>query len=84
VTDDQLRALSAILDTAHRYGQSLHPRTLVDLNMIVSRFITARTAYRQCHGDHTDSCNSYMGWGDKATCDCPRDKLVHALLGGGS
>jgi hypothetical protein len=26
----------------------------------------------------------WLVWGGKATCDCPRDKLVHALLGGGS
>jgi hypothetical protein len=51
---------------------------------VTDAFLRARKAYRGCHGGHTDSCNSYMGWGENTKCDCPHNTLKATLLGGGS
>ena len=84
MTDDALKALSTELYEAAGSTKPVSQDALVKADLIVRKFLLSRRLFRETGGGHTDNCNSYMGWGDKATCDCPRDKLVHALLGGGS
>jgi len=85
VTDDALKALSAELcEAVAAWPEPISEEALVKADLIVRKFLLSRKLFRETGGGHTDNCNSYMGWGKNTTCDCPRDKLVHALLGGGS
>ena len=84
MTDDELKALSAELYEAAGSTKPVSQEALVKADLIVRKFLLSRKLFRETGGGHTDNCNSYMGWGKNTTCDCPRDKLVHALLGGGS
>ena len=84
MTDDDLKALSAELYEAAGSTKPISQDALVKADLIVRKFLLSRRLFRETGGGHTDDCNSHMGWGKNTTCDCPRDKLVHALLGGGS
>jgi hypothetical protein len=84
VTDDQLRALCTALENSAFGGREATSGLLNQALVVVDKFLKARTAYRQCHGNHTDTCNSYMGWGNNTKCDCPHNTLKATLLGGGS
>jgi len=84
MTDDELKALSAELSEAAGSTKPISQEALVKADLIVRKFLLVRKLFREADVVHMGTCNSQMCWGDMATCDCPRDKLVHALLGGGS
>jgi len=84
MTDDQLRALCSTLEASVRTGCQPTGDVLRHALRVTDAFLRARTAYRQCRPGHTDTCNSYMGWGINARCDCPQNTLKATLLGGGS
>ena len=85
MTDDELKALSAELSEAvGAWPEPISQEGLVKADLIVRKFLLVRKLFREADVVHMGTCNSQMCWGDMATCDCPRDKLVHALLGGGS
>ena len=84
MTDDELKALSAELYEAAGSTKPISQEALVKADLIVRKFLLVRKLFREADVVHMGTCNSQMCWGDMATCDCPRDKLVHALLGGGS
>ena len=84
MTDDELKALSAELYEAAGSTKPVSQEALVKADLIVRKFLLVRKLFREADVVHMGTCNSQMCWGDMATCDCPRDKLVHALLGGGS
>lgn len=80
MTDDQIRALVSVLTVAQTSGRQVTDQVLQNAAQGLSDLLEARRLYRETEGQHDDSCNRYMGWGD-TTCDCPHKDFVEALMG---
>jgi hypothetical protein len=82
MTDAEIKALVERLRYgADNQGRGVTAEVMTQAASVVTKLLEARTAYRKCHGGHTDDCNAYMGWRD-TKCDCPHTKLKAALIGG--